>query len=163
MGIEWETKTLSALSSIDAYKILQLRSTVFILEQNSVVLDPDGLDMLVSCLHIVGRNDQTRDVVAYARILGPGTKGKDQRVPLIGRVVVAKSARGTGLGRQVMKEAISACTHVYPGIGCQLGAQAYLEKFYNSLGFVRLAGTEPYDEHGIPHIDMKREDKKVTP
>ncbi|KDO35396.1 hypothetical protein SPRG_00246 [Saprolegnia parasitica CBS 223.65] len=156
MSLAWRSQTLSSLSAADIYKILQLRANVFIVEQNGVVLDPDGLDLLESCHHVMG-TDATGGLMAYARVLGPGTKGPAQTVPLIGRVVVAKVARGTGLGRQVMQEAVAAAQRAYPGQGCQLGAQAYLEKFYDSLGFVRLPGSEPYDDHGIPHIDMKRE------
>ncbi|OQR90089.1 acetyltransferase [Achlya hypogyna] len=141
MPITWRAAPLSALSGADVYQLLQLRSTVFIVEQNSVVLDPDGLDLIDSCLHVIGTDTATGAVVAYARVLGP---------------VVAKAARGTGLGRLVMEKAIEASTKAHPGLGCQLGAQAYLERFYNSLGFQRLAGAEPYDEHGIPHLDMKR-------
>ncbi len=36
-----------------------------------------------------------------------------------------------------------------------LAAQAHLEGFYGSLGFRTISS--PYDEDGIPHLDMRRE------
>ena len=36
----------------------------------------------------------------------------------------------------------------------RIGAQAHLERFYGELGFQRVS--EPYDEDGIPHIEMLR-------
>ena len=36
----------------------------------------------------------------------------------------------------------------------RIGAQAHLEKFYGDLGFVKASA--PYDEDGIPHIEMLR-------
>jgi ElaA protein len=65
-------------------------------------------------------------------------------------VITAPEARGTGLGKELMERAIAAV-----GAGpVRLGAQAHLEKFYGDLGFVR--ASEPYDEDGIPHIEMLR-------
>ena len=68
----------------------------------------------------------------------------------IGRVIIAPEARGTGLGKELMKRGIEAAG----GVPIRLGAQAHLEKFYGDLGFVR--ASEPYDEDGIMHVEMTR-------
>ncbi|CAK4622631.1 hypothetical protein LEN26_014497 [Aphanomyces euteiches] len=153
--LRWTCQPLDALTAAQAYKILQLRSEVFIVEQISVVLDPDGRDLLPSCLHMMGWNDK-EELMAYARLLGPGTTGPDQAIPLVGRVVTHPKVRGNGSGRRLMEAAIAACESNWPGLGCQLGAQAYLEKFYVSLGFAPIPDFEPFDHHGIKHIEMFR-------
>ena len=70
----------------------------------------------------------------------------------IGRVAVQEGFRGTGLGIQIMKEAIQAVNHRYGPVNIALSAQKYLEKFYSDLGFIT-EGKE-YLEDGIPHIRM---------
>ena len=54
-----------------------------------------------------------------------------------------------------MISAIEQTKRLFPGQTIRIGAQRYLEKFYGSLGFVPTG--EPYDEDGIPHIEMLRE------
>ena len=51
-----------------------------------------------------------------------------------------------------MLEGIRRARELYPGQAIMLSAQRYLKTFYGSLGFV-VTG-EPYDEDGIPHINM---------
>jgi ElaA protein len=91
-------------------------------------------------------------LVATARIVPPGLKYAE---PAIGRVVTAPEVRRQGVGRALMLEAIAQLKRLYPGQGIRLSAQRYLEAFYRSLGFV--AEGEPYEEDGIPHVEMLRE------
>ena len=51
-----------------------------------------------------------------------------------------------------MAEALSEVQRRFPRSPVQLDAQAYLEKFYGSFGFVRVG--EPFDEDGIAHISL---------
>ena len=69
-------------------------------------------------------------------------------------VVTAPEVLRTGAGRALMQSAITQTKRLYPGQSIRLGAQRYLEKFYGSLGFEPVG--EPYDEDGIPHIEMVR-------
>jgi ElaA protein len=73
--------------------------------------------------------------------------------PSIGRVCNAKSARGTGIGRELMQRALQLVNAHYPGQDCQIGAQSYLRKFYESLQFV--VNGDEYLEDGIPHFPMR--------
>jgi len=149
--MQWTCERLQELSSSALYEVLALRSQVFVLEQACVYLDPDGLDTLVWHLQGRGADGALR---AYARLVPPLTKGAQQALPMIGRVVTAPSARGAGQGRALMQQALVECARLWPGQAVEINAQAHLQKFYATLGFV--VTSEPYDEDGISHIDMKR-------
>ncbi len=136
------------LSGREVHDVLQLRERVFIVEQNCPYLDADGADP--QCWHGLGR-DAEGTLIATARIVPPGVKYLE---PAIGRVVSSPDVRRTGAGRALMLSAIAQVKRLYPGQDIRIGAQRYLEKFYGSLGFV--ATGEPYDEDGIPHIEMVR-------
>lgn len=100
--------------------------------------------------HILGwKNDE---LVAYARIL----KSDDDLEPVvIGRVIVSEALRGEKVGQQLMSKTLETCTHHWPDKPVYLGAQAHLQNFYQSFGFIPV--TEIYEEDGIPHIGMARE------
>src|SRR6185295_12180009 len=89
------------------------------------------------------------ELTAYLRLVPPGVRTPEVA---LGRVVVAPSARGTGLGRAIMREGLARCAQRYPGQPVKVSAQQHLEKFYNGLGFVTVGA--PYDEDGIMHVDM---------
>jgi len=141
--MHWHEKEFSGLTASELYAITQLRERVFVVEQNCVYLDADGLDPV--CRHLwAERGGALR---AYLRIVPAGTKWAECS---IGRVITAPEARGTGLGKELMTRGIAAC-----GAGpIRIGAQAHLEKFYGDLGFTR--ASDVYDEDGIPHIEMLR-------
>jgi ElaA protein len=145
--LDWEWLPFDRLTTRQLYEVLALRQRVFVVEQNCPYLDADGLDP--QCWHGLGRRGEV--LVASARLVPPGLKYAE---PAIGRVVSAPEARGEGLGRELMLEAIAQVKRLYPGQDIRLGAQRYLEKFYRSLGFSPVG--EPYDEDGIPHIEMVR-------
>lgn len=145
--IVWQDLHHSKLSATQLYAILALRSEVFVVEQNCVYQDIDGRDLTGENRHVVGWNNGVP--VAYLRILN-----LDGEVA-IGRVIIAPAARGLKLGYQLMERALASCKKHWPDAQVILSAQAHLQKFYGSLGFV--AYTEIYDEDGIPHISMKLE------
>jgi len=53
-----------------------------------------------------------------------------------------------------MEEAIKRCVADYPTCPIRIGAQRYLRKFYGEGGLGFMDDGAPYDEDGIPHIDM---------
>ena len=53
-----------------------------------------------------------------------------------------------------MLQAIAESGRRYPGLAITIGAQLYLQPFYESLGFSAVGA--PYDEDAIMHIDMVR-------
>jgi ElaA protein len=141
------TKSFSELTTIELYQILQLRSEVFVVEQDCVYQDVDGKDQ--KAIHVFGvKNDK---IVAYTRIFKPGDYFENSS---IGRVVVAESERKFGYGFDLMKASIKAIQEHYNQINITISAQVYLTKFYNSLGFKQIG--EEYLEDGIPHIRMDK-------
>lgn len=146
-SIKWMLKKFDDLTIHELYAILQLRSEVFIIEQNCVYHDPDGKDQ--SAWHLMGMKDGK--LVAYTRILPAGISYPD---PAIGRVVTSPAARKSGLGRELMLRSIEQCEMLFGKTSITLGAQLYLKKFYESLGF--FASGDEYIEDGIPHITMTR-------
>jgi ElaA protein len=145
--MKWVLKKFEELSLPELYAVLQLRSEVFVVEQNCIYNDPDGKDLLA--WHLLGWQDD--NLVAYTRILPPGLSYDD---PAIGRVVIYPAARKKGIGRELMQQSIEACEKIFGKTSITLGAQVYLKKFYESLGFY--ASSNEYLEDGIPHIDMTR-------
>ncbi|RZL09256.1 MAG: GNAT family N-acetyltransferase, partial [Hymenobacter sp.] len=72
----------------------------------------------------------------------------------IGRVVTSPRYRRFGLGRQLLQQAIAQCDTLFGAQPIKIGAQLYLQAFYESFGFVQQG--EGYLEDGIPHIYMLR-------
>lgn len=143
-----EIKMFHELEVQELYDILQLRSEVFVLEQDCVYQDLDGKDKLA--LHVIGyKND---DVVAYTRVFKAGDYFKQAS---IGRVVVRKSERQFGFGVQIMQASIDTIYENFGHTPIHISAQKYLSKFYTALGFKKVG--EDYLEDGIPHIAMIKE------
>lgn len=144
--MEWTLKPFNQLTNSELYSILQLRNQVFVVEQNCPYQDCDGKDL--HCYHLMATNGAS-NLLAYARIVPPEISYTE---PSIGRVTTSPAVRRTGLGITLMQYAIQHVKKLYGDLPIRIGAQYYLLKFYQSLGF-REEG-EIYDEDGIPHIEM---------
>ena len=144
--IAWRFARFGELSAREVHDILQARSAVFVVEQDCVFLDPDGVDP--ECWHLFGR-DEGGPILAYCRLVPPGLKFPEAS---IGRVITIGAGRGRGLGRELMAEAVRHARGLWPGQPLRIGAQVYLEQFYGEFGFTKCS--EPYDEDGIMHIEM---------
>jgi len=149
--IDWQFSHFNELSTSDLYEVLTQRQDVFILEQTCLYPDIDGLDPQAH--HLLGWHsvDGKRQLAAYLRVLGPGVKYDEMS---LGRVITTKAARGSGAGRALLAEGIARAEALYPGHRIRIGAQQYLESFYQGFGFETVSA--PYDEDGILHIDMLR-------
>ena len=145
--LQWRWLRYSDLQLDDLYDALTLRCRVFILEQGPY-LDPDGRDRLA--WHLLGR-DESGVLQAYLRVIDPGVTYTE---PSIGRVITSPEVRRQGLGWALMREGLARCESAWPGQGIRISAQARLRAFYAQLGFEPVG--EPYDEDGIPHIEMLR-------
>jgi ElaA protein len=145
--IYWTCDRFEQLSSYQLYSILQLRTEVFVMEQNCAYQDMDGHDQ--SAYHIQGTQD--KDLICYGRLLAPGVKYAE---PAIGRVICVADKRRDGLGSALMKKAISYSEELWPGQAIRISAQHHLERFYEQFGFISVS--ELYPEDGIPHIEMLR-------
>lgn len=145
MQLNWILKKFEELTAAELYRIMQLRNEVFVVEQNCVYQDADDKDQ--ASLHFCGWDEEK--LVAYTRIIPQGISYTEAS---IGRVVTSPAYRNTGAGRQLMKESIDRTFSRFSCAAIKIGAQVYLIKFYQSLGFVQ-SGAE-YLEDGIPHIEM---------
>jgi ElaA protein len=148
LEIHWRWLGWSALSLDRLYALLRLRTQVFVVEQQCVFQDMDGLD--AASVHLCGFN-ALDELLAYARVLPPGLKYAEAS---IGRVLVPESLRGLGLGQRLMREALDGTMQRFPKAPIRIGAQQRLERFYQAFGFVTLG--EPYLEDGIWHVEMLR-------
>jgi ElaA protein len=143
----FKIKTFNELSITELYQILQLRSEVFVVEQNCVYQDIDGKDE--KALHLIGTfNDK---VVAYARLFAPGYYFTNAS---IGRVVISPDYRDRKWGHDLLIAAIQGISMYFNTAAIAISAQLYLKKFYESHGFVQSGGE--YLEDNIPHIKMYR-------
>ncbi|WP_227869567.1 GNAT family N-acetyltransferase [Undibacterium parvum] len=147
-NITWQCLRFSELSTTQLYAILKARSEVFVVEQNCVYLDMDGVDPL--CQHLVAWTP-AQEVAAYLRLVPPGIKFAEAS---LGRVISSPALRGTGIGKQLLSKALEQLALSYPDQPVRIGAQQYLEKFYQSFGFVTASAMFLEDE--IPHIEMLR-------
>ena len=141
------TKSFNELNPTELYEILQLRSQVFVVEQDCVYQDVDGKDQ--KALHIFGRKEDK--IIAYARIFNPGDYFENAS---IGRVVVAASERKNGYGHDLIKVSIKAIKNNFKVNKITISAQVYLKKLYEFHGFKQKG--EEYLEDGIPHIRMDK-------
>ena len=143
--MKFKFKPFNDLSIDELYEILKLRAEIFVVEQNCVYNDLDGLDK--NAVHQFYKKNG--EIVAYSRLLKPGTRFPDFS---IGRVVVKETERGTGLGILMMEEAKNYILKQWNAPQIKISAQKYLRKFYEDLGFMVV--TEEYLEDGIPHFGM---------
>ena len=143
--MDFIVKTFDDLTKTELYDLLQLRSDIFVVEQDCVFLDLDGKDQ--KALHVLGKKDEK--LVAYTRLFKPGDYFKESS---IGRVVVKQEERKYGYGHDVMEFSIQTINNLYNTSLIKIGAQKYLQKFYESHGFKQVG--DEYLEDGIVHIYM---------
>lgn len=137
---------LEGMSPVILYKVLKLRSDVFVVEQDCAYSDPDGRDLEANSLQVWAEVDG--EIAGAARVLS------DPAEMRIGRLVTSPDHRGDGVGREVFTFAMKQCDVVRPGCAIRIDAQAYLQRWYESLGF-EVIGDEFY-ENNIAHVPMRR-------
>jgi ElaA protein len=154
MNLQWQTRRFDALEVRQLYQLLQFRQAVFVVEQCCAYQDLDDYDL--ESIHLLAHEVQSGELLAYARCLPPGIKYQESS---IGRVAVAPSHRGKGLGHELVRRSIDCCNLWRPetqvlNYAIRISAQAYLERFYESHGFI--AAGELFIEDGIWHREMCR-------
>ncbi len=150
--LQWSCVAFDELPADALYALLELRSAVFVVEQNCAYQDVDGKDpkaLHVMCWRAKGEGKPV--LLAAARLLPPSV-GFAQAS--IGRVVTAPVARGTGLGHALMAKSIECLFQHWGEQDIRIGAQSHLQDFYARHGFV--CDSAEYDEDGIPHVEMVR-------
>lgn len=139
-------RTFTQLKPLELYQLLQLRSAVFVLEQRCLYQDIDGAD--TRAMHLLVWHDKT--LLGYGRLL---PANQDHSSVRIGRIVVAPEFRTSGHGRWLIQLLRACSSQLWPDCDIELSAQTHLQGLYGSCGFVSIS--EPYDEDGISHIDMR--------
>jgi len=146
MSIKWVTKKFEALSVVELYQILRLRSEIFVVEQNCVYQDLDNKDQ--KALHLFGEYDGK--IIAYSRLFKAGDYFECSS---IGRVVVAANYRDKKFGHELIIQGIAEIRNHFNEQNITISAQLYLKKFYETHGFIQTS--KMYLEDDIPHIEMK--------
>ena len=143
--LEIKVKSFKALTTQELYDVLQLRSEVFVVEQDCVYQDLDRKDQ--KALHVLGYKN--KKIIAYTRLFKPGDYFEEAS---IGRVVVAEGQRQHKYGYDIMNASIEAIKNRFNTTTVLISAQIYLKRFYNNLEFFEIG--EGYLEDDIPHIKM---------
>jgi ElaA protein len=144
--MKWSYRKFDELQGYEVYEMLRLRIDVFIVEQNCPFHEADGHDY--EAVHIFCMDEEEK-LAAYARLLPAGIKYKE---PSVGRVIVKGENRGTGLAHTLMECSVRYIMENWRPKEIRLQAQTHLSGFYGKHGFEAIS--EPYDEDGIPHVDM---------
>lgn len=138
-------KKFDELSLTELYQLLQMRSEVFVVEQNCVYQDMDGKDQ--KALHLLVKKES--ELVAYTRLFAQGDYFEGAS---FGRVVVNPSFRGLKYGHELVKASLEAIAKHFGDVKVEISAQKYLLAFYETHGFKAVG--EEYLEDGIPHVHM---------
>lgn len=148
LALRWDFLAFDQLDVHALYAVLRLRTEVFVMEQQCLFQDMDNTDQ--QAMHLLGWDGEGR-LSVYARCYAAGAKFAEAS---IGRVITAPHTRGTGVGHVLMREAVARLQAHWGPQPIRIGAQERLRAFYEQHGFV--VASEPYDEDGIPHIEMLR-------
>lgn len=139
----WEFKSFEELTNLELFRMLELRTNIFVVEQNCPYPELDDADLI--CKHLLLKlNDQ---IIGTARIFP--TKNYKSK---IGRVCIHKDFRGNAYAHELMQRCIQECK-VNGSELIEISAQHHLEAFYQSHQFKTVS--EIYLEDGIPHIKMQ--------
>ncbi|PDS26718.1 GNAT family N-acetyltransferase [Flavobacterium branchiophilum] len=144
--VQWEVKPFEALTVFELYEILQLRSEIFVVEQNCVYQDLDFKDY--KSWHLMGKINH--QVVAYSRLFDAGQYFE---FASIGRVTVNAQYRAMKMGHALIVESKKQIKNLFGTTNITISAQLYLKKFYEQHGFV--ATSDVYLEDDIEHVEMK--------
>jgi len=145
--IEWQWYEHDELAIREWHAVMSARVAVFVVEQQCAYQELDDWDL--RAFHLVGW--EGREVAAYLRCFAPGVKFAEAS---IGRILTTQRFRSGGLGRELVARGLARIDADFPGSPVRIGAQAHLERFYAAFGFA--TASAPYDEDGIPHIQMLR-------
>jgi len=135
------SKYFDELNTKELYEILRARAAVFVVEQNCIYQDIDGMD--VKSLHVF--YEEEGKVAAYLRAFR-----MDDDVVRMGRVLTVK--RGAGLGGMLLRKGITRIREEFAPKRIFIEAQCYATGFYAREGF--RACSDEFLEDGIPHVQM---------
>ena len=141
--MELHVKRFSELTTEELYRLLRLRVSVFVVEQNCPYMELDDRDQ--DALHVWFED---RDGIrAYLRILDAGAVSE---YVTIGRVIAVK--RRCGMGSRILSEGIRIAKEALGAEKIYVEARVYAKGMYEKQGFRQIS--EEYLEDGIPHVKM---------
>ena len=146
MPVEYLRAPVREIAPETLYRILWLRVTVFVVEQEAAYPEIDGRDIEPDAELFWAEDDGA--VLATLRVLHDGDAAR------IGRVATTASARGRGIAAALMERAVVRCEERWPQHPIVLDAQQHLGPWYARFGF-EVSG-DAFSEDGIPHIPMRR-------
>lgn len=143
-----------AVGEADMAACFEVRTEVFVVEQSvpeSIEYDTYDAD----AVHVLAVGPDGVPLGTGRLLHGAGALGKtgDLTVGSLGRLAVAKSARGLGVGVALVR-AIEAEAGRLGLAAVDLGAQTHALGFYERLGY-EAYGPE-FEDAGIPHRSMRR-------
>ncbi len=141
--MEFVIKQFYELTLDELYKILKVRTSIFVVEQNCPYQELDDLDQ--NSYHIYLEEDN--QIIAYARVI---PKDNPFHEVSIGRVLVTK--RRHGYGTKIVQKAIEVAIEKYHAEKIVIEAQTYVKKMYENVGFKQIS--MPFLEDGIEHVKM---------
>ncbi|MER8182555.1 GNAT family N-acetyltransferase [Kitasatospora sp. NPDC094015] len=148
------TEIREAAGPADLALVRAIRHEVFVVEQNvPEELEYDDLD--ATAVHLLAVTDDGAPLGTGRLIHGADAlelTGVEGRV-LLGRLAVQRTARGTGLGADLVR-AIERAGRERGAVELELHAQVQALGFYERLGYT--AEGPVYQDAGIPHRTMTR-------
>lgn len=131
------------------YEMLAHRFEVFVIGQRAIYRDMDGFDE--AAMHLLARDEQGA-LQGYVRLLPAQLHYDGYDENSFGRLSVKESARGQGIGSQLVGRACQWLTETSDCKAVRISAMAYLKDFYTRLGFRRVS--DVFDKEGVPHVTM---------
>ncbi|MCX5075885.1 GNAT family N-acetyltransferase [Streptomyces sp. NBC_00513] len=131
-----------------------VRTEVFVVEQSvPESIEYDAYDAMA--VHVLAEGPDGESLGTGRLLHGPGALGKTGAAEIgsLGRLAVAKSARGLGVGAALVR-AIEVEAARLGLTAVDLGAQTHALAFYERLGY-EAYGPE-FQDAGIPHRSMRR-------
>lgn len=152
MAVTLRRAPVAGIPPLALYRILWMRVSVFVVEQQAAYPEIDGRDIEPGAeLMWASEGD---DVLATLRVL------REPANTRIGRVATAPHARGRGIAADLVRAAVAHLDAEAPGLPILLDAQEHLADWYGRFGFV-VSGV-PFAEDGIPHVPMRRDPAGVA-
>ena len=142
--MKFKAKFFDELTARELYEIVRARQEIFLMKQNIVCRDFDGVDY--DCLHCF--IEENGRVVSYLRAYKNGDGAS------IGRVLSIRHKEG--LGRRLMELSIPQIKESFKTDRITLHSQSHAEGFYAKLGFETISDT--FLEEGIEHVTMELTD-----
>lgn len=175
MTVALHAAPLAEMDPVTLYRVLQLRTDVFVVEQNCPYPELDGRDLEPDALMVWAsaeggdgaNNAGDERVVATLRLLhdgaahdsathdhAPHADAPPEEALRIGRVTAHPDHRGDGLAARLFERGLEECARLAPHLPIVLDAQEPLEWWYARFGFERVGDT--FLEDDIPHVPMRR-------